>query len=108
MKKWILEHPYATTSVVFLIVIGFGWNYLYWQEKDLAFVLLLYFIVTLGIRLDDIAKKIGSASEQSLRSSKERQAMIAQLKQIQTSLLALNKTLAGISQNSSGQDGGDP
>ena len=108
MKKWIVEHPYVITTVVFLIVIGFGWNYLYWQEKDFAFVLLLYFIVTLGIRLDDIAKKISIASDQSSRSSRERQAMIAQLKQIQVSLLALNKTLGEISQNFSRQAGGDP
>jgi hypothetical protein len=108
MKKWIVEHPYVTTTVVFLMVIGFGWSYLYWQEKDFAFVLLLYFIVTLGIRLDDIAKKISSASDQSLRSSRERQAMIAQLKQIQVSLLTLNKTLGEISQNSPRQGGGEP
>lgn len=108
MKKWIVEHPYASTSVVFLILIGLGWKYLYWQEKDFAFLLLLYFIVTLGIRLDDIAKKISNASERALRSSKERQAMIAQLTQIRASLLALNKTLAEISQNSSRQAGGDP
>jgi len=108
MKKWIVEHPYVTTTVVFLIVMGFGWSYLFWQERDFAFVLLLYFIVTLGIRLDDISGKISTASDQSSRSSKERQAMIAQLKQIQVTLLALNKTLGEISQNSSRQIGGDP
>ncbi len=111
MKKWIVEHPYASTSIVFLVLIGVGWKFLYWQEEDFAFLLLLYFIVTLGIRLDDISKKIGAASEQSLGSSKERQTMIRQLNGIHASLLALNKTLAQNSENSSdansrSEDGG--
>ena len=60
MKKWISDRPYFVTSAIFLIIIMVGWQVLYWQAEDYTFLLLLYFIVTLGIRLDDIARLVAS------------------------------------------------
>ena len=93
MKKWIIDRPYIFTSIIFLIVMIFGWRFLYWQEENFAFLLLLYFIVTLGIRLDDISRKIGSGAVQLPHSSGEKDTIVRQLNDIRVSLLALNDAL---------------
>ena len=93
MKKWFIDRPYVSTSIIFLIVIIFGWRFLYWQEENFAFILLLYFIVTLGIRLDDISRKIGGGAVQLPHSSGEKDTIVRQLNDIRVSLLALNATL---------------
>ncbi|UCF95212.1 MAG: hypothetical protein JSW39_14030 [Desulfobacterales bacterium] len=96
MKKWLYEHPYLSTSIVFLAIIIFGWHFLYWKEDNFAFLLLLYFIVTLGIRLDDISKKIGISSGNPSRPAGEKDNILSQLKDIKSSLLQLNITLEKI------------
>jgi hypothetical protein len=93
MKKWIIDRPYIFTSIIFLIVMIFGWRFLYWQEENFAFLLLLYFIVTLGIRLDDISRKIGGGAVQLPHSSSEKDTIVRQLNDIRVSLLALNDAL---------------
>ncbi len=93
MKKWIIDRPYIFTSVIFFIIIIFGWRFLYWQEENFAFLLLLYFIVTLGIRLDDISRKIGGGAVRLPHSSGEKDTIVRQLNDIRVSLLALNDTL---------------
>ena len=93
MKKWIIDRPYIFTSIIFLIIMIFGWQFLYWQEEDYAFLLLLYFIVTLGIRLDDISRKIGGGTDKLPPSSGEKNSIVRQLNDIRVTLLALNDTL---------------
>jgi len=93
MKKWIIDRPYTFTSIIFLIVMIFGWRVLYWQEENFAFLLLLYFIVTLGIRLDDISRKIGGGSVKLPHSNGEKETIVQQLNDIRISLLVLNGTL---------------
>lgn len=93
MKKWIIDRPYISTSIIFLIVMVFGWRFLYWQEENFAFLLLLYFIVTLGIRLDDISRKIGGGAVSLPHSSGEKETVVRQLNDIRVSLLAINGTL---------------
>jgi len=93
MKKWIIERPYLFTTIIFLIILIFGWRVLYWQEENYGFLLLLYFIVTLGIRLDDISRKIGSGSGKLPQSSGEKDTLVRQLSDIRISLLAINSTL---------------
>ena len=93
MKKWIIDRPYIFTSIIFLIVLIFGWRFLFWQEENFAFLLLLYFIVTLGIRLDDISRKIGGGSVRLPHSNGEKDSIVRQLNDIRVSLLALNATL---------------
>jgi hypothetical protein len=53
----------------------------------------LYFIVTLGIRLDDISRKIGGGAVRLPHSSGEKDTIVRQLNDIRVSLLALNATL---------------
>ena len=93
MKKWITGHPYFFTSLIFLIIIIIGWQVLYWQEENFTFLLLLYFIVTLGIRLDDISRKIGKGTGGSSSGSGEKETLASQLNDIKISLLAVNMTL---------------
>jgi hypothetical protein len=93
MKKWIIDRPYIFTSLIFLIIMIFGWRFLYWREEDYAFLLLLYFIVTLGIRLDDISRKIGGGAVKLKHSSSEGDTIVRQLHEIRVSLVALNATL---------------
>ena len=93
MKKWIIDRPYIFTSIIFLIIMIFGWRFLYWQEENFAFLLLLYFIVTLGIRLDDISRKIGGGAIKLPHSSGDKDTIVRQLNEIRVSLLTLNATL---------------
>ncbi|MFO7708610.1 MAG: hypothetical protein R6V84_10595 [Desulfobacterales bacterium] len=59
LKQWVQRHPYALTGTLFMAMVLVGWQELGWGERQLGFVLLIYFIVTLGIRLDEIARAIG-------------------------------------------------
>jgi hypothetical protein len=93
MKKWLNDHPYLITSVIFIIIVIFGWQFLYWRWENFALLLLLYFIVTLGIRLDDISKKIGSLSHPPSPNSSEKDSIISQLNEIKFSVNSLNVTL---------------
>ncbi len=93
MKKWITDHPYLVTSAVFLILMIIGWQVLYWQDEDFTFLLLLYFIVTLGIRLDDISRKIGSGAGQATAGSMDKESVISQLNDVKASLVTINGTL---------------
>jgi len=93
MKKWITDRPYLVTSAIFLVVMIIGWQVLYWQTEDFTFLLLLYFIVTIGIRLDDISRKIGSGAGQISAGSLERESVTSQLDDIKTSLKSINVTL---------------
>ena len=93
MKNWISDHPYFWTSLIFLVVILVGWQMLYWRAETYMFVLLLYFIVTLGIRLDDISRKIGGGAANPHSAAAERENLIGQLNDIKVSIRALNATL---------------
>jgi uncharacterized membrane protein len=93
MKNWISEHPYFCTSIIFLIIMVVGWQVLYWSGENFMFLLLLYFIVTLGIRLDDISRKIGSGVSRAESGFKEQESIIGQLHDIKITLLRLNTTL---------------
>lgn len=93
MKKWMTDRPYLVTSAIFLVIMIIGWQVLYWQTEDFTFLLLLYFIVTIGIRLDDISRKIGSGAGQISAGSLERESVTSQLDDIKTSLKSINVTL---------------
>ena len=93
MKKWLTDRPYLVTSAIFLVIMIIGWQILYWQAGDFTFLLLLYFIVTLGIRLDDISRKLGSGAGNPTAGSADQDSIISQLNDIKASLVAINATL---------------
>lgn len=104
IKKWVVDHPYFLTSAVFLVILWFGWRVLYWREESFAFILLLYFIVTLGIRLDDISRKIGTRTEGVSGNPDSRTSLMHQLNDIQHALLAIHATLNRILEKTEKKD----
>ena len=99
IKKWIIDHPYFLTSAVFLVVLYVGWRVLYWREETFGFILLLYFIVTLGIRLDDISRKIGSKVVGAADNPNSNASLMHELNDIKRILLRINTTLNKILEN---------
>jgi hypothetical protein len=105
IKKWVVDHPYFLTSAVFLVILVVGWRVLYWREENFAFVLLLYFIVTLGIRLDDISRKIGTRTSTTATTNPGNQeSLMHQLNDIKHALLAINATLNRILEKTEKKD----
>ena len=104
IQKWVVDHPYFLTSVVFLLILFVGWRVLYWREEIFAFVLLLYFIVTLGIRLDDISRKIGTRTSSAAHNTGSQESLMHQLNDIKHALLAINATLNRILEKAAKKD----
>jgi hypothetical protein len=93
MKKFLSQHPYAITSVIFLVLLFFGFFHLNWRREDFMFMLLLYFIVTLSIRLDDISRQLGSGREAPPESDEN---VLSTLKEIRLALKETNHLLKKI------------
>ncbi len=65
MKR--IVNPYLIVSLVFLAIILVGvrcWN---WEQSELGFALLLYFVVVLGVRLDEITHQLMEVNENCRR-----------------------------------------
>ena len=90
MKKLFSQHPYAVTSAIFLALLLFGFFHLHWRKDDFMFMLLLYFIVTLGVRLDDISRQLGSGRQ---NASEQEESVLSTLKEIRSALRETNHRL---------------
>ena len=104
IKKWVVDHPYFWTSAIFLVILFVGWRMLYWRQENFAFILLLYFIVTLGIRLDDISRKIGTRTATTANNPGSKESLAQQLHDIKQALLAVNATLNRILEKTEKKD----
>lgn len=104
IKKWVADHPYFLTSAVFLVILFVGWRVLYWRQENFALMLLLYFIVTLGIRLDDISRKIGTRTSTTANNPGSQESLMHQLSDIKHALLAINATLNRILEKTEKKD----
>ncbi len=87
------RHPYTIASVIFLILAVFGWRVLDWGERQLGFLLLLYFIMTLGIRLDEISRAIGGSGGNPRPAGKEPDCLAEQLREIRLHLRRIQAKL---------------
>lgn len=94
MKKAYYENPYTVTSLVFLIVIVIGAVYLHWTQTHYGFILLLYCLVNLGIRLDDISRQIGVDHGRPSQVDPEDETIMLRLLKIETTLLQIHDILA--------------
>ena len=95
IDQWFSRHPYAVSSLVFLALILLGWWVLGWGERQLGFVLLLYFIVALGIRLDEISRSLGGHSGNPHAQAADPDTVIAHLKEIKELLRRIDAKLQG-------------
>lgn len=91
--QWCSKHPYTVTSLIFLAVILLGWRALGWGERHLGFVLLLYFIVALGVRLDEITRSIGAPSVNPHARTGDADTVIAHLREIKELLRRIDSKL---------------
>ncbi len=62
MKLDLDKYPYSVTAFIFLIVLVVGNLWLGWGQLALAYFGLLYCIVIIGIRLDEIARQVRDLS----------------------------------------------
>ncbi len=58
MKQFMDQNSYAVTSAVFLALALVGILRLGWGQFALAYLVLLYCVVIIGIRLDDISRQV--------------------------------------------------
>lgn len=60
-------NPYLIVSLLFLAIIFVGVRFWDWEQKELGFALLLYFVVVLGVRLDEITHQLMEVNENCRR-----------------------------------------
>ena len=65
--KWLQKSPYTATAATFLVILAVGHAFWGWGAVATAFCLLLYCIVAVAIKLDDIAQHLDMLSEQVRR-----------------------------------------
>ncbi|MCP3867765.1 MAG: hypothetical protein GY703_06655, partial [Gammaproteobacteria bacterium] len=58
MKLNLNKYPYSVTAFLFLVVLVAGNIWLGWGQLALAYFGLLYCIVIIGIRLDEIVRQV--------------------------------------------------
>jgi hypothetical protein len=92
-NQWFSRHPYTIASAIFLALAVFGWRALDWGERQLGFLLLLYFIVTLGIRLDEISRAISGSGRNPRPVGKEPESLSEQLREIRLHLRCIQARL---------------
>jgi hypothetical protein len=83
IRRWFTRNPYTTISLVLLAVLFFGWRVLGWDEREFGFMLLIYFIITIGVRLDEISRTLGGSEKRSEPGeTEEPETVLSNLKDI--------------------------
>ncbi len=108
INYWFSRHPYTITSVIFMALAVFGWRVLDWGERQLGFLLLLYFIMTLGIRLDEISRAIGGPGGNPRPAGREADSLAAQLHEIRRELRRIRASLDKLSQRDAPDERPEP
>jgi len=93
LTRWVLNHPYLTSGLVFLAVSAYGLFFLYWGDREFGFLLLLFFLVSLGIRLDDISRKIDRITEGKRVHPARVEAVVEKLAEIKAALEAIQSAI---------------
>jgi hypothetical protein len=93
-KEWIYNRPYAVAGVIFLALAIIGVKMFGWWQNELELLLILYFIAIVGIRLDEISRKIGTISAAAKPDPDQDGTILAKLNEIAQSLKVLNHYLA--------------
>lgn len=93
IKEWIAARPHTVAGLVFLGLAIIGVRLFGWWQDELELLLLLYVIVIIGIRLDEISRKIGTLSA-AAPAPDENGTVLSKLTEIAHSLKVLNHYLA--------------
>ncbi len=93
VTRWVEGHPYTLTGLLFLAMVLVGWRELGWGERQLGFLLLIYFIVALGIRLDEIARSLGGHGSSPHPPAGDRDTVLACLADIRELLQRIDAKL---------------
>ena len=93
-KEWIYDRPYVVAGVIFLALAIIGVKMFGWWQNELELLLILYVIAIVGIRLDEISRKIGTISAAARPDPDENGTILAKLNEIAHSLKVLNHFLA--------------
>ena len=64
MKNAFQKSPSTATAAIFLVMLAIGHVFWGWGAFSTAFCLLLYCIVAVAIKLDDVAQRLAGLSEQ--------------------------------------------
>ena len=75
---------------------------------DCTFLLLLYFIMTLGIRLDEISRAIGGPGGNPRPAGREADSLAAQLHEIRRELRRIRASLDKLSQRDAPDERPEP
>lgn len=62
LKK--LKASYLASGILFLVLAYVGGRYRYWGQEAFAFLLLIYLIVIIGIKLDELSCKLTEVQTQ--------------------------------------------
>ena len=62
MQKWFSKNPYTVVAVVFLAILLAGRHLWGWGALAFAYFLLLYCIVAVAIKLDEIAAGLNTVA----------------------------------------------
>lgn len=93
VKKWFLARPYLVASAVFLAVAVAGLTRFGWRQEQLQVLLLMYFLALLGIRLDDLALRIGSPGPTANPGRDHHDSVMERLEEIAARLERLERRL---------------
>jgi Zn-dependent protease with chaperone function len=99
IQHWTQRHPYTLTGLLFLAMVLFGWTVLGWGERQLGFLLLIYFIVALGIRLDEISRTLGVGGGNLSAADGDPETLMAQLQEIRALLRQIQAALERLPDN---------
>ena len=94
IRQWMTDRPYAVAGFIFLGLAIIGVRVLGWWQDELKLLLLIYVLVVLGIRLDEISRKLGTLESAVSPDAPETGTILAKLDEIAHSLKVLNHHLA--------------
>ena len=102
-----MKNPYTVTTLVFLAITAIGGFFLNWDDQFFTVILILYFIVTIGIKLDEIAGLLGAPSREKSAADKTGETVIAELQKINAALAGLDRSISRLTGTLDKIDGKD-
>jgi hypothetical protein len=93
MKFRISDYAYTITGGVFIGVSLFGALFLDWGREDYAFALLLFLIVSLGIRLDEISKHLGTEHKNPVDNRGADDRLLTSIREMSAELTRIRERL---------------